>query len=188
MKNHSNSPQADVLGVVSANPSFETFRSAIARANLSCAFRTLDEVTVFAPTDAAFDRLSPGQRRELFDGADTRLLATILWYHVAAGVRSSGQVGDYVSANTANGQSLLISLVRGETRVDGALVVIPDLSASNGVVHGIDKVNLPRRLSADAEPQHFGVPPSLHGSSSGWRSAPWVPRRLKPLPHYGKRN
>lgn len=179
------SSSTDVLGIVLANPQFGTFRSAIVHAGLSCAFRTLDQVTLLAPTDAAFDRLSVEQRMELFGSADTRLLAAMLWYHVVAGIRSLQQIGDYVSANTANGQSLLISHVRGEIRVDGALLVIPDQFASNGVVHGIDKVNLPRMLPADAVSQQVGVPPRRDGASPDWRSARWVPHRLSPHPRYG---
>lgn len=187
MNHRYGSSHPEVLDILSSEPQFGIFRTAIAHAGLSCAFRTLEAVTVFAPTDAAFERLPADLQRELFDAGDTRRLAAMLWYHVTAGIRRLQQVGGYVGANTAHGQPVLISRVYGAVRVDGALVVMPDLHAGNGIVHGIDKVNLPRARPGEADGRQRGVPSPADGAQPEWKLAPWVPHRLDPAPRYGRR-
>ena len=100
--------------------------------------------TVFAPTDAAFAKLPAGTVEALL--ADKAKLASILTYHVVAG---KVMAGDIVKANgatptTVNGQSVDVVVRGGKVYVNGAQVVSADIVASNGVIHVIDAVLMPK--------------------------------------------
>jgi uncharacterized surface protein with fasciclin (FAS1) repeats len=103
-----------------------------------------DPFTVFAPTDEAFAKLPEGTVEALLK--DPAALRAVLTYHVVPGrvmaadvVRSNGG-----NPATVQGQSLTIEVVDGKVMVDGATVVTADIGASNGVIHVIDTVVLPK--------------------------------------------
>ncbi len=111
------------------------------------------KITVFAPTDAAFIQLSADLGEETFAAvmADSELLTQILLYHVIEGTSRSTDLipalqsmGQTISGPTLNGQYIDVTASDdGELTVDSANVVLPDLEASNGLIHGIDAVLLP---------------------------------------------
>ena len=122
---------------------FTTLVAAVQAAGLVDALTAPGPLTVFAPTDAAFDALPAGTVEELLQ--DTETLAAILTYHVVAGDVRAAQVVNLQSAETLNGQSVSISLTNdGGVMIDGANVVITDIICSNGVIHVIDAVILPQ--------------------------------------------
>lgn len=115
---------------------YATFNAALGKSGLASVFAE-NELTVFAPTDAAFSELglNPGNIGEL-EG-----LTEILLYHVVAGsVYAADLMEGYVP--TVNGASVLISLSNGPM-VNDASIILTDKKARNGVIHGIDKVLLP---------------------------------------------
>jgi uncharacterized surface protein with fasciclin (FAS1) repeats len=100
--------------------------------------------TVFAPTDDAFKKLPPGTVEGLLE--DTPTLKNILLYHVVPGKVMSSDVVKLESADTALGQEVSIKVTDGKVMINDAQVVIPDVAASNGVIHVIDTVILPPNM------------------------------------------
>jgi uncharacterized surface protein with fasciclin (FAS1) repeats len=129
---------------------FTTLVAAIEAAGLSGTLQGPGPFTVFAPTDAAFAKLPAGTLEALL--GDPEQLASILTYHVVAG---SVTAGDIVASNgatptTVNGQPLDIVVQDGTVYVNGAQVVAADIAASNGVIHAIDTVLLPKAADASS--------------------------------------
>jgi uncharacterized surface protein with fasciclin (FAS1) repeats len=138
------SPAKDIVGVAVEAGSFETLVAAVKAAGLVETLQGDGPFTVFAPTDAAFAKLPAGTVEALL--ADPAALRSVLLYHVVPGrvmaadvIRSGGG-----TPATAQGQSLTIRVVNGEVMVDGAKVQTADVGASNGVIHVIDTVVLPK--------------------------------------------
>jgi transforming growth factor-beta-induced protein len=101
--------------------------------------------TVFAPTDEAFAKLPAGTIDELLKPENKDKLAGILTYHVVAGNVPSTEAVKLSSAKTVNGQELALSAASGSLKLnDSATVVKADIAASNGVIHVIDTVVLPK--------------------------------------------
>ena len=98
--------------------------------------------TVFAPTDEAFAKLSAGTLEALLK--DTEKLKGILLYHVVAGKVTASDVVKLKSAKTVQGSAAKISVHDGKVKVDEANVVKADVMTSNGVIHVIDSVILPK--------------------------------------------
>ena len=101
--------------------------------------------TVFAPTDEAFKHLAPGALNALLK--DTKKLKAVLNYHIVSGTVAANDVkaGDI---KTLEGTPLLAALVDGKVTVNGAKVVQADIDASNGVIHAIDAVIMPKGVDA----------------------------------------
>ena len=106
-------------------------------------------LTVFAPTDAAFEKLPKGTVASLLKPENKAKLAAILSYHVLPRKLTSNQLPHkaiHVRTIKASGDRLLrVTKSRGGVTVDGANVVAADVRASNGVIHVIDKVMLPSK-------------------------------------------
>ena len=98
--------------------------------------------TVFAPTDAAFAKVPKATLNALL--ADKTALANVLTCHVVAGKVMAADAVKLTSAATVQGQSVSITVKDGKVYVDGAQVVATDIKASNGVIHVIDAVILPK--------------------------------------------
>ena len=113
------------------------------KAGLGDTLRGPGPFTVFAPTDAAFEQLPAGRLETLFKPENKAELTSILNYHVLNGRKSAADVGKWDAAKTINGQSAPIKMTEGKVSIDGAQVTSADIGSSNGVIHGIDKVNMP---------------------------------------------
>jgi uncharacterized surface protein with fasciclin (FAS1) repeats len=135
-------PDKDIVETAVAAGSFKTLAAALQAAGLVEALKGPGPFTVFAPTDAAFAKLPPGTVEALLK--DPAKLAAILKYHVVAGSVTGAEVVKLTSAKTLNGQSVTIKVADGKVMVDGATVTKPDIKASNGIIHVIDTVILPR--------------------------------------------
>lgn len=136
-------PTHTLLETAAANGSFKTLGTAIEHAGLTETLKGAGPFTVFAPTDAAFEKLPAGTLDELLKPENKAKLAGILNYHVLAGRKSAGDIGKWGSARMVNGQSAPIKNTDGKVSIDGAFVTIADIETSNGLIHAIDKVNLP---------------------------------------------
>ncbi|MDR7419636.1 MAG: fasciclin domain-containing protein [Armatimonadota bacterium] len=122
--------------------SFKTLVKAVQEAGLVQTLSGTGPFTVFAPTDEAFAKLPAGTLDSLLK--DKQKLTAILTYHVVAGKVTAADVTKLKSAKTVNGQSITISVKDGAVMVDNAKVVKTDIMASNGVIHVIDTVILPK--------------------------------------------
>jgi uncharacterized surface protein with fasciclin (FAS1) repeats len=134
----------DIVDTAVAAGSFKTLATALHAAGLVDTLKGKGPFTVFAPTDEAFAKLPAGTVEDLLKPENKEKLVAILTYHVVPGKVTAAQVTKMDSAKTVNGQSLAISVNGGTVMVDKAKVVKTDILCSNGVIHVIDSVVLPK--------------------------------------------
>ncbi|UCC49300.1 MAG: fasciclin domain-containing protein [Gemmatimonadota bacterium] len=134
----------DIVETAVAAGSFKTLVAAVQAAGLVETLKGEGPFTVFAPTDQAFAKLPAGTVEELLEPENRAKLQAILTYHVVPGRLLAEDVVGLRSAKTAQGQEVTISLKGGEAMVDNARIVQTDIVASNGVIHVIDSVILPK--------------------------------------------
>jgi uncharacterized surface protein with fasciclin (FAS1) repeats len=136
----------DIVDTAVAAGSFKTLAAALQAAGLVETLKGKGPFTVFAPTDAAFAKLPAGTVEGLLKPENKAKLIAILTYHVVPGSVMAAQVVTMngKEAKTVNGQSVMISVNGGTVMVGGAKVVTTDIKASNGVIHVIDSVMLPK--------------------------------------------
>jgi uncharacterized surface protein with fasciclin (FAS1) repeats len=143
MNTQANTAALNVLDTAAANGSFKTFGIAVEKAGLSEKLRGPGPFTIFAPTDDAFKLLPEGRMDTLFKPENKEELASLVNYHVVSGRKTAEEIGKWENAKTVGGQSAPIKLTEGKVSIDGARVTSADIGSSNGVIHGIDKVNMP---------------------------------------------
>ena len=134
---------ADIVETAAAG-NFNTLVAAIKAAGLVDTLKGPGPFTVFAPTDEAFAKLPPGTLETLLKPENKAKLQSILTYHVVAGRVMAQDVMKLTSAKTVEGQSVMIKTMNGSVMVGGAHVIKTDIMASNGVIHVIDEVMLPK--------------------------------------------
>jgi uncharacterized surface protein with fasciclin (FAS1) repeats len=120
---------------------FKTLVQAVEAAGLAETLSGTGPFTVFAPTDEAFAKLPDGALESLLKNPEA--LKSVLLYHVVPGKVMAADVVKLKTAKTALGQSVQIDTSKG-VRVDSANVVKTDIAASNGVIHVIDSVIMPK--------------------------------------------
>jgi uncharacterized surface protein with fasciclin (FAS1) repeats len=138
------SEKQDIVDTAVAAGSFQTLAKALDAAGLVDTLKGKGPFTVFAPTDEAFAKLPAGVLEDLLKPENKDKLVAILTYHVVPGEVLASQVTKLKSAKTVNGQALTITTDGGAVMVDSAKVVRTDILCSNGVIHVIDSVMLPR--------------------------------------------
>ena len=132
----------DIVDTAVAAGSFKTLAAALKAAGLIETLKGSGPFTVFAPTDEAFAKLPAGTVEGLLK--DKEKLTKILLYHVVSGNVMAKDVVKLKSAKTVQGSSVRISATNGKVMVDNAHVIKADVAASNGVIHVIDTVILPK--------------------------------------------
>ena len=133
--------QNAIVDVAVANGNFKTLVAAVKAAGLAETLSSPGPFTVFAPTDAAFAKLPAGTVDALLK--DIPKLKAILTYHVVSGAVMAKDVKTGMMP-TVNGQSLDVKADAMGVTVNGAKVTTADVKASNGVIHVIDTVLLPK--------------------------------------------
>nr|WP_244183010.1 fasciclin domain-containing protein [Vibrio hangzhouensis] len=141
---HHKMGEKDIVDVAVDNGSFTTLVAAIQAAGLVDTLKGEGPFTVFAPTDDAFAKLPEGTLESLLKPENKDQLVAILTYHVVSGKVMAADVMGLDKATTVQGQDVMISQQDGKVMVDGAAVVATDVMASNGVIHVIDAVILPK--------------------------------------------
>jgi transforming growth factor-beta-induced protein len=134
----------DIVDTAVGAGSFNTLVAAVKAADLVETLKGEGPLTVFAPTDDAFAKLPPGTLDDLLKPENKVKLQAILTYHVVPGKVMAKDVVKVDSAKTVNGQSLSIKVESDTVMVDNAKVVKTDIECSNGVIHVIDTVVLPK--------------------------------------------
>ena len=123
---------------------FSTLVAAVKAAGLVDVLSGEGPFTVFAPTNEAFAKLPEGTVESLLKPENKDKLIAILKYHVVPGKVMAADVVKLTEAATAQGQKVTISVEGSTVKVDNATVVKTDIECSNGVIHVIDSVILPR--------------------------------------------
>lgn len=133
----------DIVDTAVEAGSFQTLATALKAAGLVETLKGAGPFTVFAPTDEAFSKLPDGTLESLLKPENKDKLVAILTYHVVPGSVKAAEVVKLKDAETVQGQSLAITAQSG-VQVDGANVVKADILCSNGVIHVVDNVLLPK--------------------------------------------
>ncbi|MFD2828544.1 fasciclin domain-containing protein [Leeuwenhoekiella polynyae] len=148
--------QETIAAIAMDNDDFSTLVTAVKAADLAETLKSEGPFTVFAPTNAAFDKLPKGTVATLTEAENKEKLADILKYHVVSG---EYMAADIIKAIQDNDGSFTIATVEGEeltATLDGekviltdangnkSTVVMADVDASNGVIHAIDAVVMPK--------------------------------------------
>jgi uncharacterized surface protein with fasciclin (FAS1) repeats len=136
--------EKDIVETAVSAGTFQTLVAAVQAAGLVETLQGDGPFTVFAPTDEAFAKLPAGTVEELLKEENREQLIAILTYHVVPGKLVAEEVVKMESAETAQGQSVRFSLKDGGAYIDGARIIETDIMASNGVIHVIDSVILPK--------------------------------------------
>ena len=134
----------DIVDTAVAAGSFKTLVRALQAADLVATLKGAGPFTVFAPTDEAFAKLPAGTVETLLKPENKAKLQRILTSHVVAGKVMAADVAKTSSAKAVSGETLTIASRDGGVTVDGAKVVKTDVAATNGVIHVIDSVILPK--------------------------------------------
>jgi uncharacterized surface protein with fasciclin (FAS1) repeats len=136
---------ADIVDTAVAAGSFTTLVKALEAAGLVDALKGAGPFTVFAPTDAAFAKLPAGTVASLLKPENKEKLKAILLYHVVSGKVTAGDVMKLngQSVKTLQGGMVKVSTKHG-VRVDNSNVTQTDIDTSNGVIHVIDTVLMPK--------------------------------------------
>lgn len=147
----------NIVEVASGNENFSTLVAAVTAANLGETLSGEGPFTVFAPTNDAFAKLPAGTVETLLKPENIEKLKSILTYHVVSGKFDAATVIDAINKNnnkytvtTVQGGKIDLSLMDDKvilTDATGAksMVVMPDVAASNGIIHAIDAVVMPSK-------------------------------------------
>ena len=132
----------DIVDTAMGAGSFNTLVTALKEAGLVDTLKGEGPFTVFAPSDEAFAKIPADQLNALL--ADKEKLTAVLTYHVIPGKVMASDVVKMDSAKTVQGQSVEIKAAYGSVKIDGAKVSTADIETSNGVIHVIDTVIMPK--------------------------------------------
>jgi uncharacterized surface protein with fasciclin (FAS1) repeats len=136
-----NAPTQDLFDTAAGSSSFATLTNAIKAAGLVETLKGAGPFTVFAPTDEAFKKLAPGVIEGLLK--DREKLKAILTYHVVMGKIMAKDITSR-DTKTVQGGMLKVGTTDAGVTVDDAKVVTADIEASNGVIHSIDTIVMPK--------------------------------------------
>jgi uncharacterized surface protein with fasciclin (FAS1) repeats len=134
----------DIVDTAVGAGKFGTLVAAVTAAGLVETLKGAGPFTVFAPTDDAFAKLPAGTVEDLLKPENKSKLVSILTYHVLPGKIAAADIaGKKMNVKTVQGSEVAVDATNG-VKVDGASVVIADVAASNGVIHAIDAVIMPK--------------------------------------------
>jgi uncharacterized surface protein with fasciclin (FAS1) repeats len=134
----------DIVDTAVAAGTFKTLVAAVTAAGLVDTLKGAGPFTVFAPNDAAFAKLPDGAVADLVKPENKQKLAGILTLHVMSGkVMAADVAGKKLSPASVNGEALHVDGMTGVS-VNGSKVVTADVDCTNGVIHVIDTVMMPK--------------------------------------------
>jgi uncharacterized surface protein with fasciclin (FAS1) repeats len=136
-----------ITDTITAAGNFKMLLSLLKAASFIDTLRTPGPYTLFAPTDEALERLGPGPYKQLLK--DIRRLKTVVTYHVVSGTVASKNIKPG-ELRTVEGNSLMAEVNGAQVSMNGTKVVQADIVASNGLVHAIDGLLLPKSLKLAA--------------------------------------
>ena len=137
----------NIVEIAVSNPDFSTLVAAVVKANLVDALDGPKRVSVFAPTNAAFDALAAqlgfADGMALVNGLTAEQLTPILLYHVTNGNRAANTLFPPQAVRMLSGDHAQTSIENGVRMIDGRTIIATNIRASNGFIHVIDGVLLP---------------------------------------------
>jgi uncharacterized surface protein with fasciclin (FAS1) repeats len=134
--------QGNIVQTAASAGQFKTLLKLATQAGLAGALEGKGPLTVFAPTDAAFAKVPKATLTAL--AHNRKQLRAVLLYHVLKGRITAAQLVKRHSVKTLNGQSLTVRVKNGVVTVGGVKVVKTNIAASNGIIHVINGVLIPR--------------------------------------------
>jgi uncharacterized surface protein with fasciclin (FAS1) repeats len=135
--------QKNVVQVAIGSKDHTTLVTAVKAAELVDALSNAGPFTVFAPTNAAFDKLPAGTVEGLLKPEKKEALTDILQYHVSVGVYKAESLQDGQVLGQVNGGNITVSKKDGKIMLNGTATIVASIPASNGIIHVIDGVLLP---------------------------------------------
>ena len=135
--------QKNVVQIAIGSKDHTTLVAAVKAAELVDVLSNAGPFTVFAPTNAAFDKLPAGTVEGLLKPEKKEALADILQYHVSVGVYKAEALQDGQSLGQVNGSNVIVTKKDGKIFLNGSATIIASIPASNGIIHVIDGVLLP---------------------------------------------
>jgi uncharacterized surface protein with fasciclin (FAS1) repeats len=135
--------QKDVVKVAVGSKDHTTLVAALKQADLVTALSNAGPFTVFAPVNAAFDKLPAGTLDKLMKDENKADLQNILQYHVTTSSLKKEFFKDGQTLGMVNGDNITISVKDGKVMLNNSATIIASIQASNGMVHVIDGVLLP---------------------------------------------
>lgn len=124
---------------------FSTFLALLKKSGVDAILRGVSSHTVFAPTDDAFGQFPRATLDKLSGPEHAPLLKSLIEGHLVVGQLYSARIqGKRISGKSLGGSELVI-VGKSKTTVNGAVLILPDILASNGVIHGIDRVIWPKQ-------------------------------------------
>lgn len=133
----------DVVKVAMSSPDHTTLVAAVKQADLVSSLSNAGPFTVFAPTNAAFDKLPAGTVDGLMKADKKEDLQNILQYHVYVGVLKPEYLTDGQTLNMVNGDNVTLNVKDGKITLNGNVNVVTTIPASNGIIYVVDGVLLP---------------------------------------------
>jgi uncharacterized surface protein with fasciclin (FAS1) repeats len=131
----------DIVQTVALNPKFATFTTALKAAEMTGALSQAGPFTVFAPTNEAFE--SVANLPDMLKAENKERLANVLKAHVVSGKFAASDLRDGQTLTTLDGEELMVSVMGSKVMINGSEVTQPNLAASNGVIHAINRVIMP---------------------------------------------
>ena len=132
-----------IVKLAVGNKDLSTLVTAVQAAELTTSLSNAGPFTVFAPTNAAFEKLPAGTVDDLLKPENKGKLTDILGHHTYVGVIKTEQMTDGQSLGMVDGKNITIKMVNGKPTVNGTVNIIASVPASNGMVHVVDGVILP---------------------------------------------
>ncbi|RYZ29588.1 MAG: fasciclin domain-containing protein, partial [Sphingobacteriales bacterium] len=137
-------PSKNIVENAAGSSDHTTLVSAVKAAGLAETLSGAGPFTVFAPTNAAFDKLPKGAVEGLLKPEKKADLTKVLTYHVVAGAYKSADLKDGMELTTVEGKKIKLSQKDGAWWVNDAKITTPDVISSNGVTYVIDGVLMPK--------------------------------------------
>ncbi len=134
----------NLVTIAAENEDFSTLVAAVKAAGLADALTNAENITIFAPTNAAFAKLPAGAVADLLKPENKEKLQSVLKYHVAdQKIKGKYLLNGTTEVNTLQGTTIMIEKSENGVTVDGANVTAADIKGSNGIIHVIDTVIMP---------------------------------------------
>jgi uncharacterized surface protein with fasciclin (FAS1) repeats len=143
--NTSHVSSKNLVETAAANGSFHTLGKALEAAELTSVLKDSGPYTLFAPTDAAFDKLPKGTLENWLKPENKAELISVLKYHLLPGRTSAVEVEKLTAPKMMQGQNATVRKEGGTLRIAGAKITQRDIASSNGIIHAIDTVIVPTK-------------------------------------------
>ena len=135
----------NLVDTAAANGRFHILGKALEAADLANVLKGSGPYTVFAPTDEAFEKLPKDTLSNWLKPENKAELISVLKYHVMPGRASGADVEKLTTPKMMQGQTATVTKEGSKLQIDGATITETDITSSNGVIHAIDKVNVPTK-------------------------------------------